>query len=40
MVDAIKRGKAIKSWPRVWKIELNEKINHGWRDLSLHLPMF
>ena len=38
--DAIKREKAIKSWPRKWKIELIEKENPGWRDLYSHLLMF
>jgi putative endonuclease len=31
--SAIKREKAIKSWPRGWKIELIEKQNPGWFDL-------
>ena len=30
---AIKREKAIKSWPRRWKIELIEKDNPEWFDL-------
>jgi putative endonuclease len=40
MIDAIKREKAIKSWPRAWKIDLIEKTNPDWRDLSSHLLMF
>jgi predicted GIY-YIG superfamily endonuclease len=40
MIDAIKREKAIKTWPRAWKIELIEKTNPGWHDLSSHLVMF
>jgi putative endonuclease len=40
MIDAIKREKAIKSWPRKWKVELIEQENPGWRDLSSHLVMF
>jgi putative endonuclease len=40
MIDAIKREKAIKSWPRKWKIELIEKTNPNWHDLSSHLVMF
>jgi putative endonuclease len=40
IIDAIKREKAIKSWPRKWKIELIEKANPDWRDLSSHLVMF
>src|SRR5262245_45861336 len=31
--SAIKREKAIKSWPRKWKIELIEKDNPEWFDL-------
>jgi putative endonuclease len=31
--SAIKREKAIKSWPRAWKIELLEKDNPEWFDL-------
>jgi hypothetical protein len=27
MIDVIKREKAIKSWPRKWKIDLIEKTN-------------
>ena len=30
---AIKREKAIKSWPRQWKIDLIEKDNPNWFDL-------
>jgi putative endonuclease len=40
MIDAIKREKAIKSWPRKWKVELIERENPDWRDLSSHLVMF
>jgi putative endonuclease len=40
MIDAIKREKAIKSWPRAWKIDLIERTNPDWRDLSSHLVMF
>jgi putative endonuclease len=31
--SAIKREKAIKSWPRAWKIGLIEKDNPEWFDL-------
>lgn len=31
--QAIKREKAIKSWPRNWKLNLIEKDNPEWRDL-------
>jgi putative endonuclease len=40
MIDAIKREKAIKSWPRKWKVELIEKENPDRRDLYSHLLMF
>ena len=40
IIDAIKREKAIKSWPRKWKVDLIEKTNPDWRDLSSHLVMF
>lgn len=33
MMSAISREKAIKEWKRLWKIELIEKANPGWRDL-------
>ncbi len=32
--DAIKREKNIKKWKRQWKIELIEKENPNWNDLS------
>lgn len=32
--DAIAREKQLKHWNRAWKIELIEKTNPGWRDLS------
>ncbi len=34
MQSAIARAKAIKEWNRAWKIELIEKTNPQWRDLS------
>ncbi len=40
VIDAIKREKAIKSWPRAWKVALIEKENPDWRDLSSHLVIF
>jgi putative endonuclease len=40
VIDAIKREKAIKSWPRAWKIALIEEHNPDWRDLYSHLLMF
>jgi putative endonuclease len=35
--DAIHREKCIKKWNRAWKIELIEKFNPTWKDLSLNL---
>lgn len=32
--DAILREKRLKKWKRQWKIELIEKSNPDWRDLS------
>ncbi|MEG3618915.1 GIY-YIG nuclease family protein [Magnetovibrio sp. PR-2] len=34
MEDAIVREKRIKKWRRAWKLELIEKDNPDWRDLS------
>ena len=31
--QAIRREKAIKGWPRAWKVELIEARNPKWRDL-------
>jgi putative endonuclease len=33
MYTAITREKQIKDWQRVWKLELIESSNPGWRDL-------
>lgn len=35
--EAIAREKAIKSWPRAWKIELIEATNPEWYDLGRFL---
>ncbi|TWO31904.1 GIY-YIG nuclease family protein [Seonamhaeicola sediminis] len=35
--DAIKREKQLKNWNRQWKIDLIEKDNKGWNDLSSDL---
>ena len=35
--SAIRREKAIKSWPRQWKIDLIERDNPNWFDLYGHL---
>lgn len=32
--DAIRREKQLKKWNRAWKIELIEKDNPEWQDLS------
>jgi putative endonuclease len=34
MEHAITREKQIKKWLRVWKLELIERDNLGWRDLA------
>jgi putative endonuclease len=34
MLGAIQREKAIKKWRRAWKLELIERANPDWRDLS------
>ena len=33
MASAIVREKALKKWPRAWKVALIEELNPGWRDL-------
>ena len=37
IVDAIAREKAIKKWPRAWKIKLIEENNPNWHDITWHL---
>ncbi len=32
--SAISREKLLKKWPRLWKLELIEKDNPDWKDLS------
>ena len=34
MLDAIQREKRVKKWNRAWKLELIEKANPLWADLS------
>ena len=34
MLDAISREKRIKKWRRAWKLDLIERANPDWRDLS------
>ena len=36
---ALQREKQIKEWKRDWKINLIERENRHWRDLSLTLPL-
>ena len=33
MLEAVRREKRIKKWPRAWKINLIEAQNPDWRDL-------
>ena len=33
VLDAIRREKNLKKWPRRWKLELIENDNPAWRDL-------
>ncbi len=33
--DALKRKKQLKNWNRQWKIDLIEKENKEWKDLSI-----
>jgi predicted GIY-YIG superfamily endonuclease len=35
--DAFRRERQIKEWRRVWKLELIERGNPGWRDLFMDL---
>jgi putative endonuclease len=37
IVDAIDREKAIKKWPRAWKIKMIEEDNPHWHDISWQL---
>ena len=37
IIDAIAREKAIKKWPRQWKIKLIEERNPDWQDITWHL---
>jgi putative endonuclease len=32
--EAIAREKRLKKWPRAWKVDLIERGNSDWRDLS------
>ncbi len=35
--EAIRREKALKAWPRLWKLRLIQEQNPEWRDLTEHL---
>jgi putative endonuclease len=35
---AFQRERAMKKWRRAWKLELIERFNPGWKDLSGDLP--
>jgi putative endonuclease len=34
MSEAMRRERAIKHWPRAWKLKLIEEANPEWRDLA------
>src|SRR5690348_7872079 len=36
---AFRRERAMKKWRRLWKLELVERFNPGWRDLAPELPL-
>jgi putative endonuclease len=36
---AFHRERAMKKWRRLWKIELIERFNPGWRDVTDGLPL-
>jgi putative endonuclease len=36
---AFARERAMKRWRRLWKLELIERLNPGWRDLFEELPL-
>jgi putative endonuclease len=37
LVDAITREKMMKKWPRKWKLNLIERMNPEWEDISAYL---
>ncbi|MFF0950770.1 GIY-YIG nuclease family protein [Rhizobium leguminosarum] len=37
LTTAITREKTIKKWPRQWKLNLIERENPEWEDISFHL---
>ena len=36
-IEAFHREKQLKKWKRKWKLELIERINPKWEDLSLRI---
>jgi putative endonuclease len=39
ILEAREREYRMKRWQRVWKLELIEKLNPDWRDLSDEIPI-
>ena len=39
VIDGRRREQQLKAWRRQWKIELIEKQNPDWNDLSRELPL-
>ena len=39
ILDARARERSLKRWLRVWKLELIEKMNPEWRDLTSELAL-
>ncbi len=37
VLDARTRERSLKRWRRAWKVQLIEKLNPSWRDLSSEL---
>lgn len=39
ILEARERERSLKRWRRAWKLDLIEKVNPSWRDLSLDLNL-
>jgi putative endonuclease len=39
ILEARTRERSLKRWQRVWKLELIEKMNPEWRDLTYELAL-
>jgi putative endonuclease len=39
ILEARERENRVKKWKRDWKLELIEKLNPTWRDLSAEIPI-